>query len=71
MGDIQMESMWLHFIWDREFLNFILSPLHPSGKSYLVKSEVYEPLELVDNNYLRSAHQLNWSALIISARITS
>ena len=52
------------------FQNFILSPLHPSGKPYLAKSELSWPVKLVGINFHRLGHQLNWLASIL-AQVTT
>ena len=44
------------------FQLFILSLLHPSGKPYLVKSEIYVPVKPVGFDFHPSVHQLNWLA---------
>ena len=53
------------------FQIFILSPLHPSGKPYLAKSEIGSPVKLVSFNFYRSDHQLSWSALTFIAQYYS
>ena len=53
------------------FQIFILSPLHPSGKPYLAKSEIRSPVKLVGFNIYRSDHLLNWLALRSVDWITS
>ena len=53
------------------FQIFILIPLHPLGKPYLAKSEIYVPVKLVGFDFHRSVHQLNWSVLHSIDQITS
>ena len=42
------------------FQIFILSPLHPSGKPYLAKSEICTLVKPVGFDFHRSVHQLNY-----------
>ena len=53
------------------FQIFILSPLHPSGKPYLAKSEICVPVKPVSFDFHRLVHPLNWSASILTAQFTS
>jgi len=38
------------------FQIFILNPLHPYGKPYLAKSEIYAPVKPVGFDFHRSVH---------------